>query len=181
MTIVIFTIEYLLRILVTDKKLKFIFSFYGMIDIIAILPFYISFGLDLRSVRVFRLLRLFRVAKFARYSPSINRFGIAIKMVKYDLILFFTATLMLLFVSGVGIYYFENPAQPEEFKSIFHSLWWSVITLTTVGYGDIYPITIGGRVFTFFILMIGLGVVAIPTGLFASALSKAREMQDDKK
>jgi len=73
----------------------------------------------------------------------------------------------------VGIYYFENAAQPEHFSSIFDSLWWAIITLTTVGYGDVYPITVGGKVFTFFILMIGLGIVAIPTGIISSALTNS--------
>ena len=82
--------------------------------------------------------------------------------------------MMLLYLSAVGIYYFENTAQPEVFKSFFHSLWWAVTTLTTVGYGDVYPITIGGQIFTFFILMIGLGVVSVPAGLLALSLSKAR-------
>ena len=85
------------------------------------------------------------------------------------------ATIMLLYVSAVGIYYFENTVQPEVFKSIFHSLWWAVATLTKVGYGDIYPITIGGKIFTFIMLMLGLGIIAVPTGLVASAMTKAIE------
>ena len=177
-TVIIFTIEYILRIIVSDRKLKFVFSFFGIIDLIAILPFYIAIGIDLRAVRVFRFLRLFRILKLARYSEAIDRYSLALKLAKYEIILFFTVTLMLFYFSGVGIYYFENPAQPEAFKSIFHSLWWSVATLTTVGYGDIYPITTGGKIFTFFILMIGLGIVAVPAGLLASALSKARELQE---
>lgn len=79
---------------------------------------------------------------------------------------------IMLYLSAVGIYYFEHQAQPELFQSVFHSLWWAVTTLTTVGYGDMYPITVGGRIFTFFVLMIGLGIVAVPTGLIASAMSK---------
>jgi voltage-gated potassium channel len=77
----------------------------------------------------------------------------------------------------VGIYYFEREAQPEEFASVFHSLWWAVATLTTVGYGDIYPITAGGKVFTFFMMIIGMGIIAVPAGLVASALTKAKEME----
>ena len=86
----------------------------------------------------------------------------------------------MLYIAAVGIYYFENQAQPEEFSSIFSSLWWSVVTLTTVGYGDVYPITIGGRVFTFFLLIIGVSTIAIPSGIIASALGKAREMVSDE-
>ena len=78
----------------------------------------------------------------------------------------------MLYVSSVGIYYFENEAQPEQFKSVFHSMWWAVATLTTVGYGDVYPITLGGKLFTTFIVFIGMGLVAVPTGLLASALAK---------
>ncbi|SHE20653.1 potassium channel family protein [methanotrophic endosymbiont of Bathymodiolus puteoserpentis (Logatchev)] len=71
----------------------------------------------------------------------------------------------MLYLSAVGIYYFESAAQPDAFQFIFHSLWWAIATLTTVGYGEVYPITIGGKVFTFFVLMIGLNIVAVPTGL----------------
>jgi voltage-gated potassium channel len=94
---------------------------------------------------------------------------------------FFFITLILIYLSGVGIYYFEHEAQPEQFSSIFDSLWWAIITLTTVGYGDVYPITTGGRLFTFFILMIGLGVVAIPTGILSSALTRSIDVKDDLK
>ncbi len=177
-TVSIFTIEYFLRIFVADKKLSFIFSFYGVIDLCAILPFYITTGVDLRSIRIFRMLRLFRIFKILRYSNALKRFIYAIKLVKEELVLFVVVTLFLLFVSSVGIYYFENPAQPEEFKSVFHCLWWAIITLTTVGYGDVYPITVGGKIFTYVIVLIGLGIVAIPAGLFASALTKTFKDDD---
>lgn len=172
--VAIFTIEYLLRLYVSDKKLSYILSFYGLIDLAAILPFYLSTGVDLRSLRVFRLLRLFRLLKIIRYNKAISRFFRAYQIAKEEIVLFGTVTIMLLYLSAVGIYYFENSSQPEAFSSVFTSLWWALATLTTVGYGDVYPITIGGRIFTFVVLMIGLGIVAVPAGLLASALSKVR-------
>lgn len=176
--VVIFSIEYVLRVYVADKKLKFIFSFFGIIDLLAILPFYVAFGVDLRSVRTLRFVRLFRLLKLVRYNRAIKHFARAISIAKEEILLFFFITLILIYLSGVGIYYFEHEAQPEQFSSIFDSLWWAIITLTTVGYGDVYPITIGGRLFTFFILMIGLGVVAIPTGILSSALTRSIDVKD---
>lgn len=168
----IFTLEYLLRLYVADKKLSYVFSFYGLIDLIAIIPFYINAGIDLRSLRIFQLLRLAQSFKLIRYSKAMRRFAQAFMMAKEEFIVFGILTIMLLYLSAVGIYYFEHTAQPEAFKSIFHSLWWGVTTLTTVGYGDVYPVTLGGRIFTFCILIIGLGIVAIPAGIIASSLSK---------
>lgn len=176
----IFTIEYISRIILCKRKLEYIFSFYGIIDLLAILPFYITTSVDLRSIRVFRFLRFFRLFKLLRYSKAINHFRQAFIIAKEELVLFAIATCMLLYIASVGIYYFENEAQPEAFKSIFHSLWWAVSTLTTVGYGDIYPITVGGRIFTFFILMLGLGIVAVPAGLLSSALSQSKNMNTEK-
>ncbi|WP_299055364.1 ion transporter [uncultured Polaribacter sp.] len=177
-SIVIFSIEYLLRVLVTKKPVSYIFSFYGIIDILAILPFYLNRFLDLRFLRAFRIFRIFRALKLIRYSKALNRFNVAFKIVKEELVLFFIVILIMLFIVSAGIYSFENEAQPEVFKSIFHSAWWSIVTLTTVGYGDVYPITLGGKIFTFFVLIIGIGIVAVPAGLVGTALSKARELED---
>jgi voltage-gated potassium channel len=172
----IFTIEYLLRVFLTPKPVKFIFSFYGIIDFLSILPFYITTGVDLRSLRAFRLLRLF---KLFRYTKSIRRMRQALHLAREELMMFTALALILLYLSATGIYYFEQEAQPEKFSSVFQSLWWAICTLTTVGYGDIYPITAGGKVFTFIILMIGLGMVSIPAGIVASSISKAREMEKE--
>jgi voltage-gated potassium channel len=109
-----------------------------------------------------------------------NRFGKALNLAREEAVLFMLVTAILLFLSAVGIYYFEHQAQPDNFKSIPHSLWWAVATLTTVGYGDVYPITAGGRVFTFVILMIGLGIVAVPAGLVAAALSQIRDDEENE-
>ena len=97
---------------------------------------------------------------------------------KEELIVCLSSMLILLYLAAVGIYYFENEAQPQNFSSIFDSLWWAVATLTTVGYGDVYPITVGGKIFTFLILMIGLGIVALPAGIFAAALTKTFRDKD---
>jgi len=174
-TVLIFTVEYLLRIIVADKKSSFIFSFYGIIDLIAILPFYLTVGLDLRSFRIFRLLRIFLVFKLTRYSKALDRLLRAFQLVRTDLALCMMATIVFVYLYAVGIYYFENPAQPDQFKSVFHSLWWAVATLTTVGYGDIYLITVGGKIFTFVILMIGLGIITISTGIMAAAKTRIRQ------
>lgn len=178
--IVIFSLEYLIRLYIAKSKMRFVFSFYGIIDLLAILPFYLALGFDLRSARVLRFLRLFRIIKLIRYNKAIRRFQNAFIMIKQELIMFSVVSLILFYLSAVGIYYFENSVQPEAFSSIFSSLWWSVVTLTTVGYGDIVPITIGGRIFTFIILMIGLGIIAIPSGMISSALTEARAMEKEE-
>ncbi len=176
--VIIFTIEYTLRIYVSKKPWQYIFSFYGIIDLLAILPFYIRTSIDLRAVRAFRIFRVFRALKLIRYNKALNRIRIAARIVKEEIILYFIVTVILVFLSASGIYFFENQAQPKVFSSVFHSLWWSIVTLTTVGYGDVYPITAGGKMFTFFVLIIGVGIVTIPAGLVATALSKARDIEE---
>ena len=180
----LFTLEYGARCYLAERKRDYLFSFYGLIDFVAVLPFYLALVLGtevgvLRALRAFRLLRIFRLLKLFRYNRASDRLLRALWECKEEFILFFFMTLILLFISAAGIYYFEHPGQPEDFSSILHSLWWAVVTLTTVGYGDVYPITLGGRIFTFIILLIGLGVVAAPAGLIASALSKIPETEDD--
>lgn len=178
-SVIIFTVEYVIRVYVAKRPLKYIFSFYGLIDFLAILPFFLGATFDLRSLRAFRIFRIFRAFKLIRYNKALNRFHIVAKLIKEEVILFLIVTGIFLFIASAGIYYFENGAQPEVFASIFHSGWWAIVTLTTVGYGDIYPITMGGKMFTFFILMLGVGIVTIPAGLVASALTKARQMEEE--
>lgn len=175
----IFSIEYVLRVSVAKKPLKYVFSFYGVIDLLAILPFYLKVAVDLRALRAFRVFRIFRALKLIRYNKALRRFNMAARIVKEEIILFFIVTAILIFLSASGIFFFENEAQPESFSSIFHSLWWAIVTLTTVGYGDVVPITIGGKIFTFFVLVIGIGVVTVPAGLVATALAKARKMEEE--
>ncbi|PTX62109.1 voltage-gated potassium channel [Kordia periserrulae] len=178
--VIIFSIEYVLRVYVAKKTWRYIFSFYGIIDLIAILPFYLNLSIDLRSLRSFRVFRIFRALKLIRYNKALRRFHLAAKIVKEEVILFFIVTGILIYLTASGIYFFEHDVQPEIFSSIFHSLWWAIVTLTTLGYGDVIPITVGGKIFTFFVLIIGIGIVTVPAGLVATALTKAREIEEEE-
>ncbi len=181
--VIIFTLEYLLRIYVADDKPKFIFSFFGIIDLLAIIPFYFALGVDLKLLRTLRFFKIIRSLKLFRYIKAADRLVQAVALAREEIILFFFMAILMLFFAATGIYYFEHEAQPVKFASIFHCLWWAVATLTTVGYGDMYPITVGGRIFTFVILMVGLSIIAVPTGLLASAMFEVREkkrMEEEK-
>lgn len=171
----IFTLEYLLRLWLSEKRLGFVFSFYGITDLLVILPFYLQLGLDLRSLRILWLFRLFRIFKLVRYVDAAKRISNAFRLVRVDLAVFGMGALFVFYLAAVGIYLFERDAQPEVFTSVIHSFWWALATLTTVGYGDVYPVTVGGKIFTFFTLMIGLGVFAVPTGLITMAIVSTRE------
>ena len=176
--VVVFTAEYLLRLYSSSRRLAFVFSFYGIIDLLAILPFYLALGFDLRSLRIFRLARLAVMLKLVRYSQAARRYQMAFKLVREEVVIFGLFSLALIYLSAVGIYFCEHKAQPEVFASVFDGLWWAIVTLTTLGYGDVVPITPGGKVFTFFVLIIGLAMIAIPSGLVASALSKVRNTEE---
>ena len=179
--VVIFSVEYAARLYFAVGKIQFVFSFFGIIDLLSFAPlyFFLITGVDTRSLQVLRLFRLMRLFKLFRYSKAIERLKIAKNHCKDEMILFTAVAFILLFISAVGIYHFEKEAQPEVFRSVFDGLWWGVITLTTVGYGDIVPITAGGRAFALVIVMVGLGIVAVPTGLIASGLQQARLQQKE--
>ena len=172
--VLIFTAEYALRVYVATHRRKFIFSFFGVIDLLAIAPFYLLLGVDLLPLRALRILKLLR------YNQSTRLFLRAFALARGDIGLFLSAAAMLLYLSAVGIYHFEKDVQPDAFGTVFSGLWWAVATLTTVGYGDVYPITVGGRIFTFCILVIGLVVIAAPSGLIAAALTQARKLEEEE-
>jgi voltage-gated potassium channel len=177
--VAVFTVEYIYRLMTSPKKINFITSPYGLIDLIAILPFFLSLAIDLRSLRAIRLLRLARLLKLARYTSAFDRLAQALKDSKHELVVSISMLAIAIYLSAFGIYHFEHAAQPEKFRSIFDALWWSVATITTVGYGDIYPITIGGRMFTFLVMLASLGLVAVPTGIFATALLSVKNRGND--
>lgn len=177
--VAIFSAEYVYRLVTARDKLRFVTSFAGIVDLLAILPFFLSMAVDMRSLRVLRLLRLARLLKLARYSAAFDRLVQAFQESRHDLVATISVLLIAVYFSAFGIYQFEHDAQPDKFRSIFDAMWWAVVTITTVGYGDIYPITTGGRVFTYFVLLASLGLVAIPTGIFATALLSIRDRGKD--
>ncbi len=182
--VAVFTVEYLLRLYAAEHRLRFIFSWYGLVDLLAILPFYFALSYDLRILRLLRIFRLFRLFKLTRYNHALSRMWRAFAESKEELAVSLLILTMAIYFAAFGIFYFEHDKQPDKFTSIVDALWWAVATVTTVGYGDIYPITIGGRLFTFLLLIASLGLVAAPTGIFASALlsirSDEREAQKKK-
>jgi voltage-gated potassium channel len=194
-SVIIFSIEYLLRLWTSDmiksykgnsfkKRLKFGFSTLGLIDLLAILPFYLPFifPFDLRILRILRLFRLLRIFKLGRHSKSLNTITSVLKSTKSELAITGFVAFILLVLSSTIMYYFENEVQPEKFASIGHSFWWAVATLTTVGYGDVFPITTMGKVMSGIIALVGIGFIALPTGIISSAfIERIQEQKRDNK
>ena len=150
---------------------KYVFSTFGLIDLISILPFYLNqfIKVDGRFLRILRLFRLTRIFKLGRDSSSLKLFVKALNGVQNELkFTLFLSALAILF-SASAIYYLEHEAQPDKFSSITESIWWATVSLATVGYGDVYPITVGGKVFASIISLIGIGIVAIPTGIISAS------------
>ncbi|MGB2171275.1 MAG: ion transporter [Flavobacteriaceae bacterium] len=176
-SIIIFSAEYIYRIsyAVHTKgrkgALSYIFSFFGLIDLISIIPFYLNqfIKLDGRFLRILRLFRLTRIFKFGRKSNSLKVFTKALFSVKSELTFTLFLSVITVLFSASAIYYLEYDAQPEKFSSITESIWWATVSLATVGYGDVYPITVGGKIFASIISLVGIGIVAIPTGVISAA------------
>lgn len=196
-SVIIFTIEYLLRLWTSDyiysglgpirARLKYVFSFMAIIDLLAILPFYLPFliTVDLRVLRVLRVIRLFRVFKFNRYTNALAAIGEVFKRKKSQLLSSIFVVGLLMIIASVLMYNVESEAQPEAFSNAFSSLWWAVATLTTVGYGDVYPVTVLGKILSAIIAILGIGLVAVPTGIisagFTELIGDKKEDQEDEK
>lgn len=179
-TVIIFTIEYILRIWTADflypKKSKFvailtfIFSFYGIVDFLTFFPFYlpIVFPAGIVALRVFRVIRIFKLFKINPNYDAFNAIVDVINEKKNQILSSFCMILILMLASSLCMYSLEHEAQPENFRNAFSGVWWSVSTLLTVGYGDIYPVTVLGKIMAIFISFLGVGMVAIPTGIISA-------------
>lgn len=181
---IVFTVEYLLRILTADllypakgrlaARVKYVFSPMAIIDLVAILPFWLPMFLpcSMLALRALRLVRLLRILKLNRYFDAVRSIGEVLSSKKRELIgsLFFVVLLML--VASLLMYSVEHDAQPEVFRNAFSGLWWAVATLTTVGYGDIYPVTVLGRILGAVIAFSGIAALAVPTGIITAGLTE---------
>ena len=178
--LVVFTVEYLLRIWTAtckypDKsgfraRFKYVFSFMAIIDLLAIAPFYLPFifPINLVALRAFRLLRLLRLAKLIRYTTAMTSIGNVISRKSAQLVSSMLVVLLLMVISSIIVYKIERHAQPDVFENAFSGLWLATATLTTVGYGDIYPVTVFGRLLSTVIALLGIGLVAVPTGIISA-------------
>ena len=184
---VIFTVEYVLCIVSFKRSYygndfcfhELVLSFDLLIDFLALIPFYLTLlPIDLRYLRTFRLLRLARIFKLTRYNTAINTVKAVISSKKEILTISFVLIGLILYMVSAVMYYVENTAQPEVFSSIPKTMWWGVATLTTVGYGDIFPITPLGRMLGGIIAILGIGIFAIPTGIIASGFTEYVEKSD---
>jgi len=190
-SIFIFTIEYLSRIWTcveidtsssishTKQRLKYFFTPLAIIDLIAIVPFYLSlfFAIDLRYLRLLRVLRLL---KLSHYFKGIDVFISVLIKESLSIATAIATVIILVIISASLMYTLEHDAQPEVFSSIPHSLWWAVVTMTTVGYGDVTPITLAGKTLAGFIMLLGVGIVALPAGMLAARFGEELQSRKDK-
>jgi voltage-gated potassium channel len=178
-SVFIFTIEYGLRVwacVESEKyrhpvwgRIRFMFSVWALVDLLAILPFYLTlFTTDFGLIRMLRILRVVRLYRLTKYSRALAMIKQAINYTKEELILSYTFLLFALLIASSIIYYIEHPAQPEAFPSIPASIWWGVVTMTTLGYGDVYPVTVLGKIFGGFVAILGVALFSLPTGILAS-------------
>lgn len=190
-SVVVFTIEYLLRLWTADLepgyeklltgRLRYALTPLALIDLLAILPFYLIFmGMDLRLLRMLRLFRMFRLFKIARYISALRLINQVVKQKREELAISLFFTLFILLMVSTVMYYVENRAQPEQFSSIPETMWWGIATLTTVGYGDVYPVTGLGKLLGGVIAIIGVGLFALPAGILASGFSDALSSKNKK-
>lgn len=171
---VLFSIEYLLRIWITHQPIRYVFSFWGIIDLLSILPTYLSLFITgyhyLLVVRVFRLLRVFRILKLARFNSESQILINALKSSSYKISIFLLAVISIVTLLGTLMYVVEGGE--EGFTSIPQSIYWAIVTVTTVGYGDLVPHTVIGKFISSIAMILGYAIIAVPTGIITVAISK---------
>ena len=179
----LFTIEYLLRIYCVKNRWRYIFSFYGIIDLLSILPFYLGLFFPtskyLSSIRILRLLRIFRIFNLTRFTRGKNVLVLGLKESKDKIIVFLSFVVLIVVVIGSIMYMVEHDHPESGFTSIPISIYWAIVTLTTVGYGDISPVTGLGQFLASVVMIIGYGVIAVPTSIVTMEMNKASKTKED--
>ena len=175
---VLFAAEYVMRIVMAKNKRGYLLSFYGIVDLIALLPILIHATSSVRVIRLLRMLRVLRLLKLTRFNEAMDRYQMALILIVSEVMLFIGVSFVFILGFAFVIYEVEHEAQPDIYSNIFDAIWWAVISLTSVGYGDIYPLTTAGRLLTLAMVLTGMGIVAVPTALLASALSRVNKIQD---
>lgn len=179
----LFTIEYLLRIYCVKNRWRYIFSFYGVIDLLSILPFYLGLFFPtskyLSSIRILRLLRIFRIFNLTRFTRGKNVLMLGLKESKDKIIVFLSFVILIVVVIGSVMYMVEHDHPESGFTSIPISIYWAIVTLTTVGYGDISPVTGLGQFLASVVMIIGYGVIAVPTSIITMEMNKASRTKED--
>ena len=168
--------EYITRVGLTQRKgrswkefWEYQGGFFGIIDLVSIIPVLLPASATLGMVKSLRLFRLLRVLKLARYSKSLQQLGRVVQAVRAPLLTTLFMTLLIVVITSIFMYQIEHEAQPEAFPDVPSTFWWAIVTLTTVGYGDIYPVTALGKLFSGILSLVGVGIVAIPTGIISAA------------
>ena len=171
---IVFTLEYAVRIFVSKKPWRYIFSFYGIIDLISILPMFVSIFIAgshiLSSFRILRLLRLFRVFRLMEFIEESARLKVALLASRAKIMVFLYTVLIIAILIGTLMYYIEGPE--NGFTSIPKSVFYTIVTLTTVGYGDMVPTTVLGQFFSMLLMVTGYGIIAVPTGIVGVEIAK---------
>jgi voltage-gated potassium channel len=191
-SLVFFTVEYIARVYsIVEKpmykhpirgRLRYIKTPLAIVDLLAFIPFYLAFlPIDLRYLRIFRLMALFRMFKMARYLHALNIFKRVLVQRKEQLVLSFLFILFILVIISFIMYYVENAAQPDKFTSIPATMWWGIATLTTVGYGDMVPITNLGKFLGGIFAIAGVGLLALPAGILSSGFFEMLHVEKDPK
>ncbi|MEL7427796.1 MAG: ion transporter [Bacteroidota bacterium] len=193
LTVIVFSTEYVLRMWTADLKytdvspgrarLQFAMSPIGIIDLLAVLPFYLPFffKFDLRFIRILRIIRLLRIFKLNRYTKALSLFTRVFFEKRNELGITLFVMFLMLLMSSTIMYYLESDVQPDKFPDIISTFWWSVATLTTVGYGDVFPVTGWGKLISGVIAILGIGLVALPTGILSAGFIEKIEEKNEQK
>ena len=189
-TVSYFILDYLLRLIISKKKYNkgllsyviFVFSFYAIVDILAIIPVFFMVSQSLKSLRLLRLIRLIKTMRFFKMMKYSNSIDLIVRVFKKEaglLLTVLTLALVFVFISALMIFQLEHDYQPEAFSTFFDAIWWAFATLTTVGYGDIYPLSTGGRLIAIIISFLGIAIVALPSGIIAAGfIEEFKEKKD---